>query len=153
MCMYACVCLSVCLCTEIKAVMVAAKQSFDRSSDRDIERQTSKQTAKPTGRHKDRALGGAKWQLGKEMTDFSAVWHSCFDCQGKMPPLETLVTWWNLTRGGQILWRNVWVSCSFYSQNATMIMLTIIPCYLSEPGYVLCMSKCVRLSYFSSLRP
>lgn len=46
--------------TEIKAKTAGGKQSFNRPSDRNTERQTSKKTANPAGRHKGRALGGAK---------------------------------------------------------------------------------------------
>lgn len=88
--MCVCVCVHACLSADAEwdksDVMAGGKQSFDRPSDTDTERQTSKQTAKPTGRHKDSARGGAKWQLGREMSDFSALWHSCSQLSLKRPP-------------------------------------------------------------------
>lgn len=100
------------------------KQGLDRPSDRDTARRTSKQTAKPTGRHKDRAQGGAKWQLGREMTDFSALWHLCSLLSVKRPPGDS----GDLTNDGteeQMDWGKI-----HYTQ-LLMVMFNIILCNLN----------------------
>lgn len=96
-------------------------KSFDRPSDRDTERQTSKQTAKPTGRHKGRARGGAKWQLGREMSDFSALWHSCSRLSVKRPPGDS----GDMTNDKRSRWSEGNVQIRYYLQYL-MLMFHII---------------------------
>lgn len=141
-----CASLSACQLTrsEIKAVMGGGKQSFDRPSDRNTERQTSKQTAKPTGRHKGRARGGAKWQLGREMSDFSALWHSCTRLSVKRPPGDSGATT-NDKREEQMKWGKCPSIWQFHYQRYLMLMFNIIPHDLNVKMCFVHVEMCVSL--------